>query len=385
MNSRERVLAALEHRETDRVPIDLGGTTCSTIAVRAHDELKEFLGLKGGRTRIRVIMQTVIKPDERILKRFNVDVRCIIPHYPSTWKPAIKVGKNGYYLKDEWGNELRMPKVKGYYFDRISFPLGKAHLEDLEKYEWPNPHDEGRWEGLKKVAKNLYENTGYALVASGGLMGIFELACSLRGMEKFLTDLIVDRRFAEKLMDKVLGYQLVYWDEFLGQVGDYVQVAHVSEDLGTQIGPIVSPDLFRKVIKPMDEKLWRSIKRKADVRLLLHSCGAIYQFIPDFIEMGVDALNPVQVAARNMDTRRLKAEFGERLTFWGGGCDTQRVLPYGSPREVKGEVKRRIKDLAPSGGFVFTQVHNIQAGTPPENIVAMFEAANEYGTYPISV
>ena len=143
--------------------------------------------------------------------------------------------------------------------------------------------------------------------------------------------------------------------------------------------------MFRKVIKPRDEKLWNFIKRKANVKLLLHSCGNVYQFIPDFIEMRVDALNPIQVAAKDMDTQKLKKEFGENLTFWGGGCDTQGVLPYGTPQEVREEVKRRIRDLAPSGGFVFTQVHNIQAGTPPENIVAMFEAANEYGTYPISV
>ena len=199
-------------------------------------------------------------------------------------------------------------------------------------------------------------------------------------MEKFLIDLIANQRFAEKLMDKVLEYQLAYWDEFLDRVGDYVQVAQVAEDLGTQVGLIMNPKVFRKLIKPRDEKLWNFIKRKANVKLLLHSCGSVYQFIPDFIEMGVDALNPVQVAARDMDTRRLKAEFGEKLTFWGGGCDTQRILLFGTPADVRNEVKRRIKDLAPGGGFVFTQVHNIQAGTPPRNIVAMLEAANKYGT-----
>ncbi|MEM3630668.1 MAG: uroporphyrinogen decarboxylase family protein, partial [Nitrososphaerota archaeon] len=164
---------------------------------------------------------------------------------------------------------------------------------------------------------------------------------------------------------------------------EYVQVVEVGEDLGMQTGPIINPELFRKLIKPRDEKIFKFIKKKADVYLLLHSCGSIYKFIPDLIEMGVDALNPVQVSAKDMDTKKLKEEFGEKITFWGGGCNTQHILPHGSPEDVINEVKKRIKDLAPGGGFIFTQVHNIQADVPSENIVAMFETVKKYGWYPI--
>ena len=173
MNSRERVLASFEHREPDKVPIDLGGTTCSTIAVKAHDDLKRFLGLTGGEVRVRIIPQTVLEVDERILKRFNIDVRGIFPNPPSTWKPDLEEKEDGYYLRDEWGNELRMPKRKGFYFDRISFPLAKASLEELEEYDWPDPHDEGRWENLENKARNLYETTKYVLVANQPGLGVF--------------------------------------------------------------------------------------------------------------------------------------------------------------------------------------------------------------------
>ena len=279
-----------------------------------------------------------------------------------------------------------MPKVKGYYFDVIS-PLKHANVEDLEEYEFPNPSDRS-WQitfgMLGREAKRMYERTDYALVA-GVIPGVLETSNLVRGMDKFLVDLIANRRFAELLMDKATEFVLAFCDEILDRVGDYVQIVNASDDVGTQTGPIMSLELFRKTIKPRDEKICRFIDRKADVYLLLHSCGSVYKFIPDLIEMGIDALNPVQVSAKGMDTHKLKEEFGDKLIFWGGGCDTQRVLPYGTPGEVANEVKRRIKDLAPGGGFVFTQVHNIQAGTPPENVVAMFEAANEYGKYPIKL
>ena len=383
LNSRERVLAALEHKEPDRVPIDFGGAMCTNIGMKAHEKLKEFLGLKGGEIKIANVCEQTVVPDERILKSFNVDVRGIFPCHPP---PAVEEKEDGYFFVDCWGVKQRMPKVGGYYFDAVSRPLERAEIEDLEKYEWPDPREVAMWlEALEveKKAKCLYEETDYAL-ATGFTSGVFETSWNLRGMDKFLVDLMVNERFAGKLMDKALEFAIGFWDEMLDRVGDYVQIAQIGDDMGTQTGPIMSPELFRKTIKPRNEKIIKSIKRKADVYLLFHCCGSIYHFIPDLIEVGVDALNPVQVSAKGMDTQRLKEEFGNKLTFWGGGCDTQSVLPFGTPEDVANEVRRRIKDLAPGGGFVFTQVHNVQAGTPPENIVAMLRTANEYGKYPIS-
>ncbi len=382
MNPRERVLKALEHEEPDRVPIDFGGAMCTNISMKSHEKLREFLKLSGGETKIANIIEQTVVPDERILKLFNVDIRGIFPSLPL---PPMEEKEDGYYFTDIWGVKLKMPKIKGYYFDAISRPLENANIEDLENYNWPDvkdPRAEILWEIIEKEAKYLYEKTDYAIVA-GYTSGVFEISWNLRGLDKFLIDLMINRKFAEKLMDKALEFAISFWDEMLDRVSDYVQIAQVGEDLGTQIGPIMNPKLFREFIKPRDEKIFKFIKRKADVYLLLHSCGSIYQFIPDLIEMGIDALNPVQVSAKGMDTKKLKEEFGEKLTFWGGGCDTQRVLPFGSSNDVTMEVMRRVKDLAPNGGFIFTQVHNIQANVPPENIVAMFKAANKYGKYPL--
>lgn len=385
MNSRERVLATLEHREPDRVPIDLGGSGESLIAEKAHKELKKYLGLVGGEVKISPLWH-VVEPDERILRMFDVDTRGVQWGFPYFDPLRIEEKEDGYYCSDQFGIKYRMPKVKGYYFDMISHPLEHADLKDLEAYDLPDPHDQtwqGVWEDLERKAKHLYEDTDYALIA-GSTCGVLELACWLRGMTKFLMDLIVSKRFAEKLMNKVVEFHIAFWDEMLSRVGDYVQIAKVGEDLGTQIGPIVGLDMFRELIKPRNKKIWRFIKKKTGIYLLLHSCGSVCKFIPDFIEMGVDALNPVQVSAKDMDTRRLKEEFGGELTFWGG-CDTQRVLPFGTPEDVVSEVKRRIKDLAPRGGYVLSSVHHVQADVPPENIVAMLKAVREYGKYPIKI
>ena len=184
------------------------------------------------------------------------------------------------------------------------------------------------------------------------------------------------------LMENLMEVYMERVSKYADAVGDYVQVIEVNDDLGSQSGPQLAPALYRKMIKPYHKKLWRYIKEKTGCYLLLHSCGSVYDFIPDLIEMGIDAINPVQVSARNMDTARLKKEFGSEISFWGGGCDTQRVLPFGTPDEVEEEVRRRIDDLAPGGGFVFTQVHNIQPDVSPENIMAMYSALDKYGKRP---
>jgi uroporphyrinogen decarboxylase len=315
MNSRERVLRALEHEEPDRIPIDFGGAMCTQIAIKSYEKLRNFLRINNGEIKIANINEQTVFPNENILKLFNVDTRGVFLDLPP---PIIEEKEDGYYFIDIWGIKQKMPKEKGYYFDAISRPLQNATIEDLKKYNWPNPRDpmaEPLWEAIENKAKKLYEESNYALVG-GYLSGVFELSWNLRGLDKFLKDLIMNRKFAEILMDKALEFALAFWDEMLSRVGDYVQVVEVGEDLGMQTGPIMNPELFRKLIKPRDEKIFKFIKKKADVYLLLHSCGSIYHFIPDIIEMGVDALNPVQVSAKGMDTKKLKEEFGEKITFW---------------------------------------------------------------------
>lgn len=197
-------------------------------------------------------------------------------------------------------------------------------------------------------------------------------------------DLVANPKFAEAIMDKMVEFYFGYWEEIRPLVGRYVQIIKMGDDLGGQDGSLIGRELYRKMIKPRHKEIFSFIKKRTDAKLYLHSCGAIYEFIPDIIECGVHVLNPIQVSAEGMDTKRLKQEFGDRLSFWGA-IDTQSILPFGTPVDVEQEVKRRIGDLASGGGYVLSSMHNIQANVPPENIVAMFEAARKYSEYPIRV
>jgi len=383
--SRERVLKALSHEEPERIPIDLGGSlTNAGIAKKAHNELLKYLGLKEDGAEIIDIMQQLVRPDKRILKKFGVDVYGIGAKSPKSWKLVIEEDKDNYYYTDEWGIKYRMPKGHGYYFDMIENPLANLNMERLGDYQWPDPHDPGRREGLEEEVKDLYENTDYALFLNAPTSGIFEKSSALRGFENFYIDLIANPKFAEAIMDKMLEFYLAYWEEILPLVGRYVQIIKMGDDLGSQNGSLINPELYKKMIKPRHKEIFSFIKRRTNAKLYLHSCGAIYEFIPNIIECGVDVLNPIQISAKGMDTKRLKQKFGDKLSFWGA-IDTQRVLAFGTPEDVEEEVKRRIGDLAPGGGYVLSSVHNIQANVPPENIVAMFEAARKYGEYPIKV
>jgi len=378
-----RVLKALNHEEPDKVPIDLGGSLTNTgIAKKAHAELMKYLGLKENEPEVIDVYQQLVRPDERLLKKFEIDVYGIGPKPPKTWELIIKEDKDNYYYTDEWGIKYRMPKKHGYYFDIVEHPLAGLDRESLKDYQWPDPHDLGRRERLEEKVKDLHENTDYALFFNAATSGIFEKSCALRGTENFYVDLIADPKFAEAVLDKMVEFYLGYWEEMLPLVGKYVQVVKMGDDLGGQNGPLVNPEVYRKVLKPRQREVFSFIKKRTNAKLYLHSCGSVYEFIPDIIELGVDVLNPIQVSASDMDTRRLKQEFGDRLSFWGA-VDTQRILSFGIPRDVEEEVKKRIGDLASGGGYILSSVHNIQANVPPENIVAMFEAAGKYGKYPI--
>jgi len=376
MNPRERVLTTLAHKEPDRVPIDLGGTPTG-IEVEAYDRLKELLGFNG---KTKTFVRDHAEVDEPVLERFGIDTRYLRIKPPRGFKLTIEADNS--YL-DYWGTRWKKPP-SSLYWDMVDYPIKEATLDALNRYQWPDPDDPGHIEGLRERAKSLYESTDYALVVDMIGLGVFEHAWTIRGFENFLADLVVSQKFAEALLQRIAEYQVSLWNHVLDEVGEYVQVVMVSDDLGTQNGPMVSPETYRKLIKPVQKKVWQSIKAKTDAFLLLHSCGSVRTFIPDFIELGVDVLNPIQVTAKDMVPGELKSEFGEDISFWGGGCDTQGTLPYGKPDDVEEEVKRRISELAPGGGYVFNQIHNIQPQVPPENIVRMLEAALEHGTYPIS-
>ena len=375
MNSRERVLTALKHQEPDRVPIDLGGTSTG-IEVEAYDRLKKVLGFQ---SETKTFVRDHVEIDEPILERFGVDTRYIRLKPPRGYQLVIDPD-NSYV--DIWGTRWRKPP-SSLYWDMVDYPIKEPTLEALNRYPWPDPDDPGRTEGLREKAKYLYERTDYAIVVDNPGFGVFEQGWALRGMENFLMDLVLHEKFAEALIERMADYKIALWGHILDTVGEYVQVVMEADDIGTQQGPMVSPETYRKLVKPAQKRVRKSIKNKTKAFLFLHCCGSVRKFLPDFIDMGLDILNPVQVAAKDMDPKELKSEFGKDLTFWGGGCDTQNVLAFGNPDDVEKEVKQRIAELAPGGGFVFNQIHNIQPQVPAENILRMLEAAQKYGAYPI--
>lgn len=383
MSSRERVLLALEHREPDRVPYDLGTSGATGIHVSALRKVLPYLGFEAKDVRIGDIRGQLAELDDEIRSRLGVDTQAV-PRNPGASPPHPERDGEYWIIRDEWGVIWKMPVENGQQFSPYQAPM--AHLSEaaeLETYPWPDVARPQRIAAMAAEARRLYEETDRALIVGPCCLGFFQMGWLLRGFENFAIDLIWNPSFAEALMERILELKMTYWGELLPSLDGKVPIVREDDDYGHQSGLQISPDIFRRLIKPRWKRLFDFMREKAagKIYIYFHSCGAIRRLIPDLIEIGVQILNPVQVSAEGMDTQRLKAEFGKDLTFWGGGIDTQHTLPYGTPEEVRDEVRRRIADLAPGGGFVFTPVHNIQADVPPENLLAMWKALEEFGQY----
>lgn len=386
MTSYERVKAAVEHREADRVPFDLGGSVLTGINRKAYINLRKYLGLPEVEIRIVDEMQQLARPDADFLRKIEVDVACVDPDGPSTPGLATKSTRDGEYLRmnDEWGIEWRMPVDNGLYYDMTGHPLASVDsIAALDAYPWPDPVDPARFATLKARADKAVFQDKQAYILGRQYAGIWETALWMSGFEKFFADMMIEKDYAHALMDKITELKMIYWEKALAAVGDNVLIISEADDLATQNSLLCSPELYKEMVHPYHKKLFSFIQSKAPhkVHIFYHTCGAVKPLIPYLIEEGVDILNPVQVNADGMDSKLLKKEFGKDMTFWGGGVDTQHVLPFGTPAEVRDEVKRRIDDLAPGGGFVFAAVHNVQGDVPPENFMAMREALAEFGVY----
>jgi uroporphyrinogen decarboxylase len=358
----------------DRVPIDFGGYTCG-IHENAYGNLLSYLNILG-EVQIYDNMQRLAVVDEEILKKFHVDTRSIYTNPPSNWQ--FEEGPENSWV-DQWG--VKRKKV-GHYCETVDSPLKEATITDIDHYHFPYPTDSARFEGLRDTFKKMYEETEYALIP-GDSGGIMYLATELIGWEKYLTELVLNPKLIIKLTDILLDWHIHFFGKLLDACGEFIEMLWLDDDWGQQTGPIMQPEIFKRIFKPRLEKLVSFIKTKTNAKICYHSCGSIYWVLEDLIDVGIDVINPVQVSAKNMDTKKLKAEFGDRICFWGGTCDTQRILPFGTVNDVKTEVERRICDLAPHGGFVAATVHNIQAGVPPENIMTFFNTAADFGKYPI--
>jgi len=382
MTSRERLLAALEHRTPDRVPIDLGGNQTG-IHKFAYRSLVEHLDI-ADEPEIMDAVQQLARPCEEVLRRFHVDTRYIAAGPAGDWKGGTvtreRNGRLWHDLTDEFGVTWSMPDDRPYYMDITHHPLADATIDDVTAYPFPKGDDPGRFAGLRERALEIRNDTPYAVVS--GISGVvYEICWYMRGLERWFMDLLAEPEFCEALMDRTLRFWLDWFRAFLDEVGDLVDVIMIGDDLAGQDGPLFRPELYRRIVKPRQKRLVQYIRSRTKAKIWYHTCGACVEYIPDLLDNGVDVLNPVQVSATGMDPAALKARFGRQLSFWGGAVDAQHVLPLASPEKVREDVRRNIETFKPGGGYVFNNVHNIQAGVPPENIVALYDAAYEFGFY----
>jgi uroporphyrinogen decarboxylase len=382
----ERVLSALQHKEPDQVPFDLGATAVTAININALRNLKRYLGLPGEVALWEKITQVAVT-DEETAARLRTDVGRVGPNPPADPNYARDLGLVGdyYRLIDEWGLGWQMPEDGGHYYDLYLHPLEKAEtVEDVEALSWPDPLDPARFVGMQAAAHKIVREEKKLFILERMSSGMWEHAMWMTGYEKFFTSMVHNKKLVHAIMSKILEIKMGYWEKALSMVSDYPVVVSEADDLGQQNGLLISLGMYKELIWPYHKQLFEFVKQKAKSKayIFFHNDGAIYETIPLLIEAGVDILNPWQVNCKGMDdTAKFKREYGKDLTIWGGSCDTQRVLPFGTPQEVKDETRRRIEDLAPGGGFIFAPIHVIQGHVPPENIVAWWETLQEYGKY----
>lgn len=379
LTQRGRVLLSLDHKEADRVPIDFGGRHTG-LHTYTHRALKQYLGYEGGEENIRNWMLMLADTDPRLLRRFDASVTSVLAQSPDSWQFHVDEETNTW--QDEWGVTYYMPP-DGYYYDIYRSPLSEADSSEVLAYRYPDPRDQGRVRGLADTVRKLRQENDRAIMICAPTGGVWEHNQWLLGVENAYIQLALNPGLLENLAGRNAEWQAAYWEYVLRDVGDLVDVVQIGDDLGGQNGPLFSPQVFRRLFKPKLKMIVDTIKHYTKARVLLHSCGSVYRLIPDFIDCGVDALNPVQVSAAEMqDTAGLKREFGNDISFWGGGCNNL-ILATGSPDDVVAEVRQRVDAFAPGGGFIFGSIHNMQANVPPENIVAMYDTAREHGTYQV--
>ena len=382
MTSRERVLKALNHQIPDRVPIDLGGFQTG-IHQKAYAELLTYLSIEDEITILDPVQQ-LAKPCEEVLQRFKVDTRYLCAHGPDSFKGGIEQNmRDGilwHDLKDEFGVVWSMRDDQKLYMDISHHPLANATLDEVADYPFPKGNDPTRFTGVRDQALQLRNETPYAICTGiGGV--VYEICWYMRGLEQWFIDMMTNPAFCEALLDQTLKYWLDFYIGFMAKVGDLVDVVMIGDDLTGQNGPLFSPKFYRDIVKPRQKKLVQHIKSLTNAKIWYHTCGSCYEYIPDLIDNGIDILNPVQIGLVNMEPKELKEKFGKRLVFWGGGIDTQHVLPFAKPSEIREHVQRNLEIFKQGGGYLFNNVHNIQYGVPAENIVALFDAAYKFGFY----
>jgi len=386
MNSRERVNTTLNHKEPDKVPIDLGGNQ-SSIHIKAYKKLLDYLGIEDENVQYADFVQQIVRPCDKVLERFCIDVRYVQPLGGMVRVQDMEPQYEGKYvgLYDQfgvfWGNDAKKDLDEILYYDPVIHPFADfKSVSDIRDFDWPNGRDKTPFNGLKEYAKNLRDYTDFAL-STPPVGCIYEYCTFLFGFTKTLRYLRTKPEFIIVTMEELLKYWTNYVTTFLDEVGSYLDVVCINGDLAEQAGPIMSVKLYENMIKPIERKLSKRIHELVETKINYHSCGSVSLFIPHFAEIGYDIINPVQISAYDMEPCSLKKRFGDIMSFWGGLCNSQNTLPFGTLKQIRDEVRRNFECLKPGGGFIASNIHNITAEVPPQNIVAMFDAANEFGNY----
>jgi uroporphyrinogen decarboxylase len=411
MNSRQRILAAINHTEPDRIPVDLGATPSSGISAIAYDHLLTHLPLTDKRNWVYDVVQQVAQPSLEVLDYFRIDTvdlgRTFNTHDNDWYDYTLPNGgtaqqpvwfrprrqPDGSFLAYRGGEAIAKMPDSAISYDQIVYPfldgypsryganldeaMGRIHWAALAHSPWDHAGEPDFWEKLAAHALQLRQTSQRAIVLSAGC-NLFEWGSFVRRLDNFLADLVESPAEVERFLDALMERHLSSLEKICQAVGDSVDIIRFGDDLGMNTGPLMSPAAYRKLFKPRHTILCRYIKAHSKMRVFLHSCGSIYKLLPDLIEAGFEIINPVQISARDMQPERLKKEFGSALTFWGAGADTRSILNHGTPAQVKDHVRSNIEALSPGGGFVFNTTHNILPDVPPQNIIAMFAVVDEY-------
>ena len=410
--SRERVMRAVEHREPDRVPIDLGGHRSSGIMAIAYKKLKDYLGILGGDVYVYDFVQQLAIIEPEVLDRFGVDTIELGRGFalrPEDWRewvlpdgtpckiPAAiePVQRNGdWHVYNGTGDLIAIQTASSLYFEQTHFPLMDWTRDDFPRQVVEEAMGQVSWTALRSPPTTLgYDEDGLRQLQEGartlrgasdraviGLFGgnLLEMGQFLFRNDNFFLMLGGEPRRAHRFLDALVDMHLDNLEKYLGAVGPFIDIIMFGDDLGMQTGPQISPRMYMEYFQPREKIMWARAKELADVKVMLHSCGGLYPLMPGLIEAGLDIVQPVQTTAADMEAAKLKREFGSDICLWGGGCNTRDILPSATPQKVAEDVRQRIDILAPGGGFVFQQIHNVMADVPPENIVAMLDAVHAH-------
>jgi len=409
MNSRERVLTALNHKEPDKIPVDCGSMRSTGITAKMYSDYSKYAGVSNRCVKVYDMVQQLAIPEEWYLKKHQidtVDLSRVFAKDDSEWHDFtlhdgtlvknpnwVNVKKRGssFYILNGNDEEIAEMPQSSYFYDQKIWPYFGDNTDDFSTLPqkmhqimwcevadpmWQHVTKENFYTQVTEKAKELHEHSEYAVVAGFGGQ-LFELGCYIYRNDEFMVNLLVEQKRMEKLLDQITEMHCENLKKFVNAVKGYVDVIVMGDDLGTQSAPTIDPLLYKKIIWPRAKKIYNIIKSDSEIKVFLHSCGAVFDFIPYFIDAGVDILNPVQTTATGMDAVKLKKEFGKDIVFWGGGADTQKSMLFNKPQQIKEEVKRNCETFMKDGGFIFNQIHNMLPGIPPHNIDAMYEAVNE--------